>query len=94
MVQRSHILQPLTALTSKKVNFKWAVGKQKALNKIKQIVARNILLIYQDFNKCFSIHTDGSEFQLIEVIIQDVKPIAFYSCKLTGPQTQYIVTEK
>ena len=35
---------------------------------------------------------DASDFQLGEVIIQDGKPIAFYGCKLTGPQTRYIVT--
>ena len=28
------------------------------------------------------------------VISQDVKPIAFYICKLTGFQTRYIVMEK
>ena len=33
--KRSHLLQPLTAPTSKKVQFKWTVVEQKAFDKIK-----------------------------------------------------------
>ena len=36
----------------------------------------------------------ASDYQLEAVIIQDDKPIAFYSRKLTGPQTRYTVAEK
>ena len=36
---------------------------------------------------------DASHCQLGEVINQGVKTIALYSCKLTGPQTRYTVTE-
>ena len=48
--RRSHLLQPLTALPSTKVNFKWTDVEQQAFDKIKQIVARETLLIYPDFN--------------------------------------------
>ena len=58
--KQSHLLQPLTALTSNKVKFKWTVIKQKSCNKIKGIVARDTLLIYPDFNKQFYIHSDAS----------------------------------
>ena len=34
------------------------------------------------------------QIQLVAVISQDGKPIAFYRRKLTGPQTRYTVTEK
>ena len=55
-------------------------------DEIKQIVARDTLLIYPDFNKRYDIHMGDSEYQLGAVIVQDGKPIAFYSRKLTGPQ--------
>ena len=55
-------------------------------NEIKQVVAHDTLLIYPDFNKRFDIHRDASELQLGAGIIQDGKPIAFYSRKLTGPK--------
>ena len=92
--KRSHLLQPLTAPTSKKVQFKWTVVEQKAFDKIKWIVVRDRLFIYADFHKCFDIHTDAIEFQLGSVISEDGKPIAFYRLKLTGPQTCYTVTQK
>ena len=92
--RRSHLLQPLTAVTSNKVKFKWTDTEQQAFDKIKQIVACNILLIYPDFNERFDIYTDASDFQLGVVIIQNGKPIDFHSSKLTTAQSHYTVTEK
>ena len=85
--RRSHLLQPLTALTSTKVKFKLTDVEQWAFNKIKQIVAVDTLLIYPDFNEHFDIHTDASDFQLGSAISQNGKPIAFHSRKLTPSQS-------
>ena len=90
----SHLLHPLTELTSNKVTFKCTDTERKYFDEIKRIVARNTLLIYTDLNTHFYIHTDASDFHMGAVINQDVKPIAFYRCKLTGPQAQYTVMEK
>ena len=60
--KRSHLLQPLTTLTSTKVKFKCTRAKQKAFDKIEWIVACDTLLIYLDFNECFDIHNDASDF--------------------------------
>ena len=57
----SHLLQPITIFTPTKITFKWADIEQKSFDKIKQIVARNTLLIYPDFNKHFDIHRGASE---------------------------------
>ncbi len=38
---------------------------------------------YPDYSKVFEIYTDASRKQLIAVITQDSKPIAFFSQKLT-----------
>ena len=51
-------------------------------------------LIYPDLSKGFDIHTDDSEFQMVAVISQTGKPIAFYIHKLTKSQQGYKVTEK
>ena len=53
--RRLNLIRPLTALTSTKVTFKWTDVEQKAFDKIKQIVSRDTLLIYPDFNKRFDI---------------------------------------
>ena len=42
--KRSHLLQPLTSLTSDKVKFKWTDVKQKSFGDIKLIVIRDTLL--------------------------------------------------
>ena len=78
---------PLTRLTSSNIKFEWTNIEQMAFDKIKQIVRRETLLSYQDFNKPFEIHTDASHTQLGVVISQDNKPIAFYSRKLQLAQT-------
>jgi hypothetical protein len=41
----------------------------------------------------FEIYTDASKYQIESVITQKDKPLAFYSRKLTDPQTRYTVTE-
>ena len=82
--RQSHLLQPLTGLTSTKVTIKWEDVKQQVFDKNKQTVANDTLLIYPDFNERFYIHTDASNFQLVAVISQNGKPIAFYSRKLTS----------
>jgi hypothetical protein len=38
-----------------------------------------------DHNKWFSIHTNASDFQLGTCIIQEGRPVAYFSCNLTMP---------
>ena len=68
--------------------------EQDYFDKIKQIVARDTLLTYPDFNETFKTHTDAIALQLGAVIIQKFKLIAFYSRKLTDSQQMYTVTYK
>ena len=81
-------------LTSANVKFEWTNVKQMAFDKIKQIVGRETLLSYPDFNLPFEIHTNASHTQLGVVISQNNKPIAFYSRKLQLAQRQYTTTER
>ena len=53
-----------------------------------------MLLAYPDFNKKFTIHTDASDFQPGAVIMQEDKPLTFYSWKLTTAQRNYTTTKK
>ena len=89
-----HLLHPLTALTSKKVKFKWTDVEQNAFDDIKRTVVHDNLLAYMDFKERFDIHTDSRDYRLGAVISQNSKPIAFYSRKLIGLQTRYTVMEK
>ena len=92
--KRSHLLAPLTELTSKKAKWRWTDVHQAAFTEVKRVIARETILAYPDFDKPFDIHTDASQIQLGAVISQEKKPVAFYSRKLTPTQTQYTTTEK
>ena len=94
--RRSEILLPITELTkgAKKGPITWTPTCEAAFTKMKQLIAKETLLAYPDFNKKFTIHTDASDFQLGAVIMQEGKPLAFYSRKLTTAQTNYTTTEK
>ena len=53
-----------------------------------------MLLAYPNFGEGFEIHTDARLFQLGACILQNGKPIAFYSRKLNPAQTRYTTTER
>jgi hypothetical protein len=81
----------LTSLTSSKVKFEWHSSHQQAFEKIKKGIGIELLLCYPDFDKpvLFHLYTDASDHQLGAVIMQDKKPIAFYSRKLNTAQKRY-----
>jgi hypothetical protein len=86
-------LTPLTALTKKNVKFEWTKEHQQAFDLFKNSLARKVVLAYPDFTVPFEIYTDASKYRIGSVISQKDKPLAFYSRKLTDPQTRYTVTE-
>ena len=94
--RRSEICAPLTELTrgSKKGTVAWDDRCENAFITMKRLIAKETLLAYPNFNKKFTIHTDASDFQLGAVIMQEDKPLAFYSRKLTSAQRNYTTTEK
>ena len=104
--KRSHMLAPLTDLvaecglskTEKKAGKKkkawyWNATHQEAFDTIKATIARDVVLAYPDFSKPFEIYTDASTRQLGAVIVQNNRPIAFFSRKLTDVQQRYSVTD-
>jgi hypothetical protein len=57
-------------------------------------VSQETLLAFPDFEKEFHVYTDASNKQLGAVIMQEGKPLAFYSIKLSPAQTRYTTGEK
>jgi transposase InsO family protein len=92
--KRSHILAPLTSLSGKTAKWKWTKECTEAFESIKASMARETLLNFPDFNKEFHIFTDASNYQLGAVIMQDDKPLAFYSRKLNKCQRNYTTGEQ
>lgn len=92
--RRSHYSAPLTGMISKDVKFQWGLEQQQAFDRIKKVISRETLLTFPDFNKEFHIYTDASDYQLGAVIMQENKPLAFYSRKLNGAQRRYTTGEQ
>ena len=78
--RRSHTLTPLTRLLYNKCKCKWTQVEQDAFDKIKQILDRDNLLTYPDFNKTFKINNDANAFQLGAVISHKGNPIYLSVC--------------
>jgi hypothetical protein len=67
---------------------------QKAFDKMRLLMAANALAAYPDHNKQFDTYTDASDFQLGACIIQEGRPIAYFSQKLTKSQQNHTTMEK
>ena len=92
--RRSHILAPLTALQSKTVPWNWESKQTKAFEEIKRVIAKETILAFPDFTKPFHIHTDSSDYQLGAVVMQNDRPLAFYSRKMNNAQRKYPTEEQ
>ena len=91
--RRAHLMKPLTDLTGRG-SFIWADQQQKAFDTLKSVMAADCLNAYPDYNKPFEIYTDASNYQLGATIIQDKRPIAYWSRSLQPTQMKYTTTEK
>jgi hypothetical protein len=91
-----HILKLLTDQSGlkKKVPVKWTDEMQKAFNKMCLLMAADALADYPDHNKQFDIYTDASDFQVGACIIQEGRPVAYFSHKLTKSQQNCTTMEK
>ena len=92
--RRSHILAPLTALSSTKVPWRWGKEEQQSFDDLKRVISKETMLTFPNFNRPFHVYTDSSNNQLGAVIMQNEKPLAFYSRKLNQAQRKYPTGEQ
>ena len=49
-----------------------------------------VILAYPRFDQPFEVYTDDSQYQLGVVIVQNKKPLSFFSRKLSTAQRKYM----
>lgn len=74
--------------------FFWHDCQQKAFDTLKSVMAADCLNAYPDYNQPFEIYTDANDYQLGAAIIQNKRPIAYWSRLLQPTQMKYTTTEK
>ncbi|XP_066365257.1 uncharacterized protein [Miscanthus floridulus] len=90
----STIAAPLNNLTKKDVPFKWGDEQDQAFNELKTKLCEAPLLQLPDFGKTFEIECDASGIGIGGVLLQEGKPVAYFSEKLNGPHLNYSVYDK
>jgi len=101
-----HLIAPLTDLVgkcghtkvtklnkTKKKPWYWAPIHQEFFEKVKETLAREVLLAYPNYGELLEIYTDASTKQLGAVITQNNRALAFFSRKLNAVQQKYSVIE-
>jgi hypothetical protein len=90
----STIAAPLNELTKKGVPFSWGIRQENAFDMLKDKLTHAPLLQLPDFNKTFELEYDASGIGLVGVLLQERKPDAYFSEKLSGPVLNYSTYDK
>jgi hypothetical protein len=75
----STIAAPMNDLTKKGVPFEWGVAQQDAFDCLKNLLTSAPLLALPNFAKQFEIECDASDIGIGGVLMQEGRPIAYFS---------------
>jgi hypothetical protein len=90
----STIAAQLTKIVKKYVGFKWGSEHGCAFIEIKERLCGTPLLALPDFSKTFEIEYDASGIGIRAVLMQEKRPIAYFSEKLNGATLNYLTYNK
>ena len=90
----SQLTAPLTDLTRKNVPFVWDESCMGAFNGLKQALTSAPVLTPPDPKLPFELVTDSCGFGLGAVLMQEGRPVAFYSRKMTKAERNHVNHEQ
>ena len=90
----STIAAPLHDLTKKGVVFHWGKAQEEFFATLKYKLTHAPLLQLPNFGKTFELECDASGVGIGGVLMQDGKPVAYFSEKLHGPVLNYSTYDK
>jgi hypothetical protein len=90
----SIIAAPLNDLMKKDVPFYWGAAQEHSFNTLIDKSTHAPLLQLPDFGKTFELECDASRIRIGGVLLQEGKPIAYFSEKLSGPSLNYSTYDK
>ena len=90
----STLAAPLIEIVKKHVGFKWGSEQEREFNLIKEKLVSVLLLALPDFTKTFEIECDASSIGIGAVLMQEERPIAYVSEKLSGKTLNYLTYDK
>ncbi|KAK1630306.1 hypothetical protein QYE76_004621 [Lolium multiflorum] len=76
------------------VVFEWGTTQDHAFDEMKRLLTSAPLLALPDFNKQFEIECDASGIGIGGVLMQEGRPIAYFSEKLSGAKLNYPIHDK
>jgi hypothetical protein len=86
---------PLTNLLKKSFEtYDWDQVCAQAFETLKGILVKTLVLKLLDFDKDFEIHSDAFDFAIGGVLVQDGRPVAFESKKLSETERRWLTHEK
>jgi hypothetical protein len=90
----STLATPLTKIVKKSMGFKWGSEQDCAFIEIKERLCGAPFLALPDFSKTFEIECDASKIGIVAVLMQEKRPIAYFSEKLNGAALNYPTYDK
>ena len=86
--------RPLTDLLRGKTAFHWSAACQKAFDGLKLDLVSAPLLALPDPSQPYEVVADASDFAIGAVLLQNGRPLAFDSSKLTESESRWHTTDK